>query len=221
MPLEMLLIVLLGVTGGAVASTVLLPAWAPALTVSLIGPEPKAYWYLSRSSAFVAYGLLWVAMIFGLLMTSKTARLWPGGPTAYDVHQHTSLLGLAFSLLHALVLLGDRYIGFTLGEVLTPFGGAYERLWVGLGQIGFYGLAAVALSFYVREQIGRAAWRAIHIISFGVFALALLHGITSGSDSGSGWAGAIYWTSSGSVLFLTIYRALMAWGRGERRLTGM
>jgi predicted ferric reductase len=195
---------------GAFAAIVALPAWLPGLSTSLLGAEPKAYWYLSRSSAFVAYILLWLSMVFGLLMTNKLARVWPGGPTAFDLHQHASLLGLAFALFHALILLGDRYIQATLFQVLVPFQyTGYEPLWVGLGQVGFYGLAIVGLSFYVKDRIGRRAWRLIHFLSFAVFALALLHGFWSGSDSQSDLARVIYWTSGGSVLFLTVYRALI------------
>lgn len=202
---------------GAFAAIVVLPAWLPGLSASLLGAEPKAYWYLSRSSAFVAYILLWLSMVFGLLMTNKLARVWPGGPTAFDLHQHTSLLGLAFALFHALILLGDRYIQATLAHVLVPFQySGYEPFWVGLGQLGFYGLAIVSLSFYVKDRIGRRAWRLLHFLSFAVFALALLHGIWSGSDSQSDLARVIYWGSGGSALFLTVYRVLVSLARPKQ-----
>ena len=121
MALHTLLLVLLASAAGALAAAVVLPSWLPHLSESLLGPEPKAYWYLARASAFVAYGLLWLSMILGLTMTNKLARVWPGGPVAFDLHQHASLLGLAFALFHALVLLGDRYIGYTLPQLLMPF----------------------------------------------------------------------------------------------------
>src|SRR5581483_1549195 len=75
-------------------------------------------WYLSRASAFAAYVLLWWSMVLGLTLTNKLARIWPGGPTANDLHEHASLLGLVFGMLHALVLLGDSYIGYTLPQIL-------------------------------------------------------------------------------------------------------
>lgn len=209
--LPALLTLLLSAAAGAFAAAVVLPVWLPALSASLLGPEPKAYWYLSRATAVVSFGLLWLSMVFGLLMTSKLSRAWPGGPTAFELHQHTSLLGLAFALFHALILLGDRYVQATLAQVLVPF--AYpggEPLWVGLGQIALYGLAAVGLSFYVKERIGRALWRLIHFASFAVFALSLAHGIWSGSDSASPLVAGVYWVAGASVLFLTIYRATMA-----------
>lgn len=210
MTLQMLIGMLLAAALGTGVAVFALPTWLPGLSQSLLGAEPKAYWYLSRSSAFVAYILLWLSMVFGLLMTNKLARVWPGGPTAFDLHQHASLLGLAFALFHALILLGDRYVQATLFQVLVPFQySGYEPLWVGLGQVAFYTLAMVGLSFYVKDRIGRRTWRLIHFLSFVVFALALMHGIWSGSDSTDNLARAIYWGSGGSVLFLTIYRVLV------------
>jgi predicted ferric reductase len=211
MPLQSLVLVLVAVGAGVFAAVVALPTWLPGLSASLLDAEPKAYWYLSRSSALVAYGLLWLSMIFGLLMSSRTARAWPGGPAAFDLHQHASLLGLALALFHALILMGDRYIQADLRQVLVPFAYAgYEPLWVGLGQVGIYLMALIGLSFYIKGQIGRAAWRAIHFISFLMFGLALAHGIWSGSDSAQAWAQGLYWFTGGSVLFLTAYRALVA-----------
>ncbi len=196
---------------GALSAIIVLPGWLPGLSASLVGAEPQASWYLSRSSAFVAYILLWLAMISGLLITNKLARAWPGGPTAFDLHQHTSLLGLAFAMFHGLILLGDRYVQATLEQILVPFHyTGYEAAWVGLGQIAFYGMAMVGLSYYVKERIGRRLWRLVHFLSFVVFALALAHGVWSGSDSQTDMARVLYWSSGTSVLFLTIYRILVS-----------
>jgi hypothetical protein len=83
------------------------------LSGSLVWDAPKGYWYLSRASAWMAFALLWLSMALGLLITNRLARVWPGGPNAFDLHQHVSLLALAFSLFHALILLGDRYVGYS------------------------------------------------------------------------------------------------------------
>lgn len=177
-----------------------------ALFSALVGEHSA--WYLSRASAFIAYVLLWWSMILGLSITNRLARLWPGGPAATDLHEHASLLGLGFGLLHALVLLGDSYIGYTLPQILLPLGGSYLTLWVGLGQIGLYLMGLVTFSFYVRRWIGARAWRAIHFLSFLVFALAVLHGVFSGTDSSLPWAFWMYVTTSASVLAMTIYRVV-------------
>lgn len=175
-----------------------------ALATALVGQHSA--WYLSRASAFAAYVLLWWSMITGLSITNRLARLWPGGPAAADLHEHASLLGLGFGVLHALVLLGDSYIGYTLPQILIPFGGSYLTLWVGLGQIGLYLMALVTFSSYIRRWIGARSWRAIHFLSFLLFALSVLHGVFSGTDSSLPWAFWIYVGTSASVLAMTIYR---------------
>lgn len=201
------LLLLLAAAAGAFAAILLLPRWLPFLSTSLEGNAPHVFWFLSRSSAAVAFGLLWFSMAFGLLITNKLARLWPGGPVAFDLHQFTSLLGLAFALFHALILLGDQYIKYKLKIVLVPFASAsYRPIWVGLGQLAFYMMALVALSFYLRRWLGRKAWRLIHYLSFANFSLALLHGIFSGTDSGTVWMRSLYWGLGSVLLFLFIYR---------------
>jgi hypothetical protein len=57
--------------------------------------------------------------------------------------------GLALTLLHAAVLLGDEYLNYTATQLLLPFGSTpYRPLWVGLGQAAFYVLIPVTASFY-------------------------------------------------------------------------
>ncbi len=210
MGLSTLALTLLAVVVGAFAAVAVIPTWLPGLTESLLGASPKAYWYLSRATAFVAYLLLWLSMSFGVLITNRLARMWPGGPVAFDLHQHTSLLGLAFALFHALILMGDKYIHYSLYQVMVPFASVgYRPLWVGLGQIGFYLLALVGLSFYVRRWMGPKLWRLVHFLSFAVFGLALVHSIWSGTDTSAEWVRYAYWTTGGLLMFFTIYRVVI------------
>ena len=137
------------------------------------------------------------------------ARVWPGAPATFAIHEYVSLLGLAFALFHALVLLGDHYINFTIAQIFMPFSTTdYRPTWVGIGQIGFYIWLIVALSFYVRSSIGQKMWRVIHYLSFAMYLMGLIHGLFSGTDTGSNWAGWYYWISGGSLLFLFIYRMI-------------
>jgi predicted ferric reductase len=207
------LLVLVAMAVGMFLGALLLPGWLPNLTSSLVGTSPKGFWYLSRGSAFVALGLLWLSMVLGITTTNKMARLWPGGPAAFAIHEFTSLLGLAFVLLHALVLLGDRYISYTPVKILVPFASVdYHRLWVGLGQLGFYIWMIVALSFYIRRRLGQKTWRLIHYAGYIGYILAMVHGVTSGTDISSGWAQQFYWVTGSIILFLFFYRMLMSLG---------
>ncbi len=158
--LTTLLLLILSVGMGAFMAAVLLPAWLPGMADSLLGTAPKAFWYLSRGSALVAFVLLWFSMAIGVAISNKLARLWPGGPAAFELHEYASLLGMAFGIFHALILLGDQFIGYNLAQVLVPFGSInYKPFWVGLGQLGLYVWAIVNISFYVRHSTGTRTWR--------------------------------------------------------------
>ena len=199
----------LAMTFGLLLALLVLPKWVPGMAFSLSGDQPRAFWYLARASSFAAMALLWISMALGIGISNKMARLWPGAPAAFAIHEYVSLLGLAFVLFHALILLGDHYIGFTLVQLLMPFStSSYRPLWVGLGQIGFYLWLLVTISFYVRKGIGQKTWRAVHYISFLMYVLGLFHGIFSGTDSGVDWVQKFYWFSAGSLLFLLVYRIL-------------
>ena len=205
-------------TGAALAGA-LLPL-LPTLAGSLAGATPHAYWYISRACAFVAFGLLWLSMLAGLGITGGLARRWPSLPGAFELHRFTALLGLGFAAAHALVLLGDAYSNYSLGQLLTPFfAGAYRPVWVGFGQVSIYLLAAVAGSFYVKDRLGVRAWRLIHMLSFALFVLTLAHGLGSGTDSGAAWAQALYWGSAVSVLGLSLQRMRVVRG-GRSRAAG-
>jgi len=207
--IQTFLLFMVAMAVGLLVAVVLLPSWMPNLAFSLGGAEPKAYWYLSRATAFVSLSLLWVSMALGLGVTNKMARFWPGAPAAFAIHEYVSLLGLAFAMFHALVILGDKYISFTLTQILVPFSTVdYKPIWVGLGQIGFYVWAIVALSFYIRSRIGQKTWRLLHYLSFGMYLLALFHGLFSGTDTNATWAQQYYWFSGASLLFLFFVRIL-------------
>jgi len=192
---------------GSAAAVVLLPRLAGPMALTLDGPEGSAFWFLSRSSAFVAYLLLWGSMMLGLAITNKMARLWPGAPATFAIHEYVSLLGLAFAAFHALILLGDHYINFTVAQILMPFSTInYRPTWTGIGQLAFYLWLIVALSFYMRARIGQKTWRSIHYLSFVLYLMGLAHGLLAGTDTAANWAHWYYWISAGSLLFLLVHR---------------
>jgi len=205
--IQSFLFMMLAMIIGLSVAILLLPTWLPNMATSLTGDSPKVFWYLSRATAFVSLSILWLSMALGLGITNKMARLWPSAPAAFAIHEDVSLMGLAFALFHALVLLGDHYVNFTVAQIFMPFSTMdYRPTWVRIGQIGFYVWLIVALSFYIRSSIGQKTWRVIHYLSFAMYIMGLVHGLFSGTDSAANWAQWYYWISGGSLLFLFAYR---------------
>jgi predicted ferric reductase len=164
------------------------------------------FWYVARAAGFTAYGLLTLAVCFGLLVRTKLMDALVARWQAFDVHQVTALAALAFVGLHIFALLGDQYVGFQLSQLFIPFTAPYRPTEVALGVIALYLMIVVVGSFYVRRSIGYEAWRAIHYMTFGVFLLALGHGVLAGTDTGATWARAIYWATGLLVGGLTYWR---------------
>lgn len=218
--LDVVFIFLAGTVIGALVAVFVLPTLLPDLAQSLLGEQPKAYWYLSRSSGVVAYLLIWLSCVLGLTLTNRFARLWAGGPAVADVHQLASLIGLMLLVFHVTILLGDRYASYRIDQLLIPFTAAqHAPFWVGLGQVAAYLVVPVTLSFYVRRTIGHRTWRLLHYASFGVFWLSVAHGLGAGTDSSAPLMLAMYLVTSSSLVFLTAYRIVMAAG-GRSRPTG-
>src|SRR5512138_3758388 len=125
----------------------------------------QIWWYVTRASGLTGYFLIWLSMVWGFAIPTKILQPAVEGTFAYDFHEHLSLMGLGFILLHVVVLMFDHYLPFNIIQILIPFVDSYRPLWVGLGIISFYILLLVTFTFYLRQQIGSKAFRSIHLFS--------------------------------------------------------
>lgn len=189
------------------------PMLSPIFAQSLLGAEAKGYWDISRATGVVAYVLFWLSMMMGLLMSTRTTRLWSGTQSFLALHEFCSISGLVFAAVHALILMGDGFLKTDWLHILTPFAmnfkQANQSMWVGLGQLGFYLLGVILLSFYVRSKIGFGMWRWLHFGTFIAFMLVTVHGMLAGTDSNSSFMLGVYLLTTGSMMFLTLYRILL------------
>ncbi|MDR5709428.1 MAG: hypothetical protein QN140_06345 [Armatimonadota bacterium] len=212
------LLLLLGVGLGGAAGSLWADTQVGAWAAALVGPEPKALWYASRSTGWVSYALLWSATCLGLMLSGRVAR---GGVAASlaQLHRFAAGLALVFVTVHALILLGDRYLKADLLSTLLPFRFPYRPIWVGLGQLAAYAAAAVYGSVFLRRWTGYRFWRALHYAAFGAYGLVTLHLLGAGTDVGP-VAGAMVMASAAAVYGLLCLRvwegSVRAAARGVR-----
>jgi predicted ferric reductase len=200
------------VVSGVVGITLAAGGFVIGIGATGLAAGTTSFWYLSRATGFVAYLLLWGSVTWGLLLSTGTGRAWMRPPQLLDAHQFLSAAGAGFACFHSLVLMGDRYVSFTLRAVILPFGGSYEPLLVALGQIAAWLCLLLIASFHVRRHIGGRAWRRLHYASFVAFWLAVAHGLLLGSERTTVWANVVYLTTASVVTFLTFHRILVAEG---------
>jgi predicted ferric reductase len=181
-----------------------------------VAPE-KLGWYGARVTGFLAYFALAASVLYGLLLSTRLLDAIAHRPVSLHLHKELALAGLGLSALHGLLLLPDPTFRFTPAAIAIPFASPYAPEAVGLGQLGFYLVAIITTSFYVRHRIGERSWRLVHYLTFVAFVGVTAHGIAAGSDTAAAWGPWLYLVPGSGVVFLFSYRLVVA--IAERRAT--
>ena len=192
-----LLLIAAGSTNGSIASL---------LNKLFATNSVQAMWYITRAAGLISYLLLWLSTVWGLAVTNKILDPVLHRSFTYDFHEYLSLLAIGFVILHVGVLLADKYLPFSLAQILVPFAAPYRPVWVGIGTIGLYLTLLVSITFYIRRWIGQKTFRLIHLVSYIAFIAAALHGLFAGTDSPLLSVQVMYLATALSVVFLTVYR---------------
>lgn len=171
----------------------------------------QAMWYLTRAAGMMAYLLLWLSTVWGLILPSKLLKNYLSGDFSFDFHQFISLLSLGFLGVHIVVLTADKYLPFSIAQIFVPFLSPYRPLWVGIGILAFYLLLLVTITFYLRKWIGMKTFRYIHYTSLIAYLGAVIHALLSGTDSSLPVVIFIYISTASMVVFLTVYWLIGAW----------
>jgi len=190
------------------------PTGAPlrATLTSLFGlSSDQSMWYLTRAAGIIAYLLLWLSTVWGLVIPSKLFGEVLSGDFTFDFHKFISLLSLGFLGLHIVVLTADKYLPFSVAQLLVPFLSPYRPLWVGIGIISFYLILLVTVTFYLRKQIGMKTFRLIHYTSLAAYLGAVVHALVSGADSSLPAVIFLYISTVAVVIFLTVYWVVNLW----------
>jgi sulfoxide reductase heme-binding subunit YedZ len=190
---------------GALAVLVLATPLRASLDRLFAFNSQQAMWYLTRSAGIMAYLLLWLSTAWGLAIPSKILSDVLTTDFAFDFHQFISLLSLGFLGLHVFVLTADRYLPYTLAQVLIPFISPYRPVWVGIGTIATYLTLLVTVTFYLKKRIGMKSFRVIHYSSLLAYLFAVVHSLLSGTDSSLPATQIMYASTFLVVLFLLVY----------------
>jgi predicted ferric reductase len=140
------------------------------------------FWYASRATGIVTLLLLTAVLVLGLVVT-RQGRI-PGLPrfAVTSLHRNLSLLAVAFIAVHVLTAVLDRYVSIPLVSVLVPFTSGYERFWLGLGAVALDLMLAMIGTSLIRGRLNRRWWRAVHLLAYASWPVALAHGIGAAKD---------------------------------------
>jgi sulfoxide reductase heme-binding subunit YedZ len=178
-------------------------------------------WFIGRSSGVVAFILLTIVVVNGLLITTRLVfRLLPPALN-YEMHRFFAWTAFIALIGHIVSFTFDEYFHLTYFEGFVPFAllrdfsshlGYDLRYAVGIGTIAFYGIIALLITSELKGKgVSLKKWRALHYSSFLTYCLFLAHGYLSGTDSNEWWMLWLYGLSATLVFGLTglrIYAAI-------------
>jgi len=153
-------------------------------------------WDVARAGGFTAYVLLTLAVVAGLALSTKlqSPSRWPRLLNS-ELHNFLTLLSTIFVGVHVLAVWVDPFTHFGWNEVFIPFVSHYRAIWMALGIVALYLGIAIGISTWLRPRIGYIWWRRLHVLTIGIYALATIHGIGTGSDTQTWWGLGIYLVS--------------------------
>jgi hypothetical protein len=179
----------------------------------VIAYTDKLSWYVARSSAMVAWVVITVAMLWGLILSSKAVRRRGVPAWLLGLHRYLGTLSIVFVGLHLLGLVGDNWVHYGWRELFVPMASRYRPGAVAWGIVGLYVLAAIQISSWLKNRLPRWFWHGVHLTSFPMFGIATLHALQSGTDVGNRvvhWGGLV-----GIAMVITLALFRVAW-RGRR-----
>jgi len=158
-------------------------------------------WYTARGAGLAALVLLSLSTCLGALVTREARTARGANPGVRFVvqylHRTFAALGVVVLLVHVGMIVADSYAHVRLTGALIPFGSGYRPARVTLGLLAAYLFVAVAVLGLARGRMaatrtGARVWRGIHCLAYLGWLSAILHGLTSGTDTSVGWVRLTY-----------------------------
>ena len=153
--------------------------------------DPHIWWYVTRSSAILAWVLMTLSVVWGVLLSTRVMRKVDDASRLQDLHRYFGGLGLVMVVLHVVSLMLDGWLAFTPLEALVPFQTEYRPWAVALGILALYVLVAVYGSSLLRNRLPPRFWKGLHYSNYAAVLLVAIHSGLSGTDVGRWWYSAV------------------------------
>ena len=176
----------------------------------------QLWWYSVRASGVVAWVLVTAAVVWGLLLSSRSTTR-PRPAWVLDLHRFLGGLTFVFLAVHLVGLLFDKWVGFGPRELFIPMASEYRPGALAWGIVAMYLLIAVEVTSLAMKRLTRRAWHAIHLASFVVFAMTTVHVLTAGTDARRAPVQVFAWASCVIVAGLTVLRIVTRAAAARRR----
>lgn len=166
--------------------------------------NPQIWWYLTRASAIVAWVLMTLTVVWGILLKTRILRGADNPEWLTVTHRYISGLALAMIATHMATLILDEWVSFTVADVLVPFSNEFKPWPVALGIFAFWLVILVQVTALGARWLPDWLWKGIHLSSYASIALVALHSGLVGTDVGKPW-----YTVLSLILIITLTLAAL------------
>ncbi len=162
-------------------------------------------WYMTRATGEIAFMLLTITVALGITGAARLgSSRWPRVVTA-GLHRNLSLMLVTFLSVHIATTLLDTFTAINPAAAIIPFVSGYRTFWVGLGTIAFDLILTLVITSLLRSRLSYRAWRAVHVLAYASWPVALWHGLGTGTDAKLPWLLAL------DALCVLVVIAAMTW----------
>ena len=149
-----------------------------------VSVRSELWWYVARASGLVSWVLLLTAVVWGMSFAGRMTKRRPPAAWVLDLHRFLGGLAVVFVGVHLTALAADTYVSFGWRELFVPMASTWRPGAVAWGIVALYVLLAIEITSLLMKRLPRRVWHAVHLSSFGLAALATVHGLTAGADAG-------------------------------------
>ncbi|MEQ1702834.1 MAG: ferric reductase-like transmembrane domain-containing protein [Ilumatobacteraceae bacterium] len=142
-------------------------------------------WYLSRASGMIAWLVLGITCLWGILLITRMLKPADRPAWLLDLHRYLGVLSIVTTGAHMATLVGDNWEHYGWSELFIPFtkleySNSAAIAW---GVFAFYLMVIIQLTSWVMKWMPKKLWHAIHLLSYALFVMVTIHGFMAGSDS--------------------------------------
>ncbi|MEQ1736615.1 MAG: 2Fe-2S iron-sulfur cluster-binding protein [Rhodoglobus sp.] len=175
--------------------------------------DPHIWWYVTRTSAMLAWTLMTLSVIWGVLLSTRVLRKVDDAGRLQDLHRYLGGISLIMLGLHMVSLMLDGWLHFSALELLVPFQSGYRPLAVAVGILAFYLLIAIYGSSLLRNRLPQRFWKGLHYANYAAVIAVAFHAGLSGTDAGRWW----YLSLSTVLISLTAVAIIVRLVLSQRR----
>jgi sulfoxide reductase heme-binding subunit YedZ len=169
---------------------------------------PEVWWYAARATGIVAWALAAAAVIWGLLLSTRSARGLAKPVWVLDLHRYLGVLTLVATGAHLGALVADSFVHFGWADLFVPGASSWKTMPVALGVTAFWLFVVVEVSSLLKSHLSQRVWARLHLTSFAAYVLATAHYLQAGTERTNPIVLLSIEVVTALILYLTLLRIL-------------